>query len=91
MTFALESDRIFAPATRFLPPAAREFAHPSTTQENRAALAARTGINRSTVRAALRELRGKLGLDQGADLVMAARAGGLLAADAAGEHDEREG
>ncbi len=34
MTFALESDRIFAPATRFLPPTAREFAHPSTTQEN---------------------------------------------------------
>jgi len=34
VTFALESDRIFAPATRFLPPAAREFAHPSTTQEH---------------------------------------------------------
>ncbi len=42
-------------------------------------LAARTGINRSTVRAALRELRGKLGLDQGDDPVVAARAGGLLA------------
>jgi DNA-binding CsgD family transcriptional regulator len=43
-----------------------------------AALAARTGINRSTVRAALRELRGKLGIDQGGDLVAAARAAGLL-------------
>ncbi len=42
-------------------------------------LAARTGINRSTVRAALRELRGKLGLAQDADLVVAARATGLLA------------
>jgi len=35
VTFAQESDRVFALATRFLPPAAREFAHPSTTQENR--------------------------------------------------------
>ena len=34
VTFAQESDRVFALATRFLPPAAREFAHPSTTQEN---------------------------------------------------------
>jgi DNA-binding CsgD family transcriptional regulator len=42
-------------------------------------LAARTGINRSTVRAALRELRGKLGLDQDDDLVAVARAAGLLA------------
>ncbi len=40
-------------------------------------LAARTGINRSTVRAALRELRGKLGIDQAGDLVAAARAAGL--------------
>ncbi len=47
-------------------------------------LAARTGINRSTVRAALRELRGKLGLAQDDDLVVAARATGLLAA---GESD----
>ncbi len=41
-------------------------------------LAARTGINRNTVRAALRELRGKLGLAQADDLVAAARAIGLL-------------
>ncbi len=41
-------------------------------------LAARTGINRSTVRAALRELRAKLGLAQDADLVAAARATRLL-------------
>ena len=45
-------------------------------------LAARTGINRSTVRAALRELRGKLGIDQADDLVAAACAGGLLAGEA---------
>jgi len=44
-----------------------------------AELAARIGINRSTVRAALRELRGKLGIAQDADLVAAARAAGLLA------------
>lgn len=44
-------------------------------------LAARTGINRSTVRAALRELRGKLGIAQGDDLLVAARARGLLAAE----------
>jgi len=44
-----------------------------------AGLVARTGINRSTVRAALRELRGKLGIAQDADLVAAARATGLLA------------
>ncbi len=50
-------------------------------------LAARTGINRSTVRAALRELRGKLGLAQDADLVVAARATGLLACgDAPPQH-----
>ncbi len=48
-------------------------------------VAARTGINRSTVRAALRELRGKLGVEQGADLVVAARAGGLLAGEAASD------
>ncbi len=41
-------------------------------------LAARTGINRSTVRAALRELRVKLGIDQDEDLMAAARAAGLL-------------
>ncbi len=41
-------------------------------------LSERTGINRSTVRAALRELRGKLGIAQDADLVAAARATGLL-------------
>jgi len=46
-------------------------------------LAGRTGINRSTVRAALRELRGKLAIAQEADLVDAARARGLLA-DAGG-------
>jgi len=46
-------------------------------------LAARTGINRSTVRAALRERRGKLGIDQDADLIVAARAGGLLGGEVA--------
>jgi len=54
-------------------------------------VAARTGINRSTVRAALRELRGKLGVEQGADLMAAARAAGLLGGDAAGEHGDWEG
>ncbi len=44
-------------------------------------LAARTGINRSTVRAALRELRVKLGIEQGDDLLEAARVGGVLAPD----------
>ena len=47
-------------------------------------LATRTGINRSTVRAALRELRGKLGIDQDDDLVAAARATGLLAVGESG-------
>jgi type IV secretion system protein VirD4 len=54
-----------------------------TAAVSSAELAARTGINRSTVRAALRELRGKLGLAQDDDLVAAARAGGLLADDTA--------
>jgi len=54
-----------------------EFGRP-TDEVSSAALAAHTGINRSTVRAALRELRGKLGIDQGADLLAAARAAGLL-------------
>jgi len=52
----------------------------STAAVSSTELAARTGINRSTVRAALRELRGKLGIAQDADLVAAARATGLLAA-----------
>ncbi len=54
-----------------------------TSEVSSTELAARTGINRSTVRAALRELRGKLGLAQDDDLVGAARAGGLLADDTA--------
>jgi type IV secretion system protein VirD4 len=43
-------------------------------------LSEETGINRSTVRAALREVRGKLGIAQGDDLLAAARARGVLAA-----------
>jgi len=57
----------------------------STAEVSSTELAARTGINRSTVRAALRELRGKLGIDQTDDLVAAARAGGLLAGQAASD------
>jgi len=49
-----------------------------TAEVSSTELAARTGINRSTVRAALRELRAKLGIAQDADLVAAARATGLL-------------
>ena len=37
-----------------------------------------SGIKRSTVRNALKELRAKLGIDQAADLVQVARARGLL-------------
>jgi len=48
---------------------------------NSTELAARTGINRNTVRAALRELRGKLGIEQDDDLVAAALAAGVLAPD----------
>ena len=49
-----------------------------TAEVSSTELAARTGINRSTVRAALRELRGKLGIAQDDDLVVAARAAGVL-------------
>ena len=42
------------------------------------ALAAATGLERKTVRRALGELRAGLGLDQAADIVVAARAIGLL-------------
>ncbi len=54
-----------------------------TAEVSSTELAARTGINRSTVRAALRELRGKLGIEQEDNLVAAARAAGLLAGESA--------
>jgi len=39
------------------------------------------GINRSTIRAALRELRAKLGIAHGDDVLEGARMQGVLAAD----------
>ncbi len=59
-----------------------------TAEVSSTELAARTGINRSTVRAALRELRGKLEIDQGADLVAAARVKRLLVSDVASDCTE---